>query len=177
MQLSTSASITIGIALLGLVACGSYDQSSGLIEMGGVGRARDVRINELMTQGGDWVELYNAGDEDVSLEGYFVSDRADDPTKFELPAEAVVPANGFLMLWANDGSEPIQLSFGLSSGGEGFWLMTPEGIEVDSVAFGVAPGGGASYAWYPDGADGSAGGTWEWCENPTPNAQNGEVCQ
>ena len=32
----------------------------------------------------DWVELYNQGDEDVDLQGYFLSDNPENPLRWEL---------------------------------------------------------------------------------------------
>ena len=42
----------------------------------------------------DWVELYNAGAQSVSLLGYYLSDDADDPTRFALPDVTLSLLNG-----------------------------------------------------------------------------------
>ena len=46
----------------------------------------------------DWVELYNQGDEDVDLQGYFLSDNPENPLRWEFPA-VVIPARSYLMVW------------------------------------------------------------------------------
>ena len=46
----------------------------------------------------DWVELYNQGDEDVDLQGYFLSDNPDDPRRWEFPS-VILPARSYLLVW------------------------------------------------------------------------------
>jgi len=164
------------------VACGSYDESSGLIEMGGTGALPDIRINELMARnpsGSDWIELYNSADREVSLAGYYVSDTADALYRARLPVEAVVPAEGFLVLYADDDTTQggLHLGFKLSGDGEGVWLTSADGRIVDSVTFGSDGPAGSSYARYPDGGDVDVDGTWEWCSTPTQGRSNGEGCE
>lgn len=60
-----------------------------------------VRINEVMAQNNsgltdpdygesaDWMELYNAGKEEVNLGGYFITDNLDVPAKYVLPATGI----------------------------------------------------------------------------------------
>jgi len=75
----------------------------------------EVKINEFMSFNvstypdmcdydnfSDWIELYNDADEAVSLSGYYLSDNLNKPTKWEIPADAVIPANGFLIIWADE---------------------------------------------------------------------------
>ena len=173
------------LVLIG-VACGSRDQSSGLIGVGG--RNTPVRINELMPRNSfawqddhgesdDWIELYNPDGTDVSLSGYFLSDNADSPYKARLTDAAIVPAKGFLVLTADNEPEQgdLHLGFGLNADGEGVWLTTPDGRSVDSVTFGSGASD-SSYSRYPDGVDIDKGGSWAWCSIPTPDALNGESC-
>jgi hypothetical protein len=186
-QLAVSRAIA-GMVALTSVACGSYDESSGLIDLGGVGPVADVWINELMPQNSstladdagdfdDWIEIYNADSYDVSLAGYFISDNASEPYRSTLSADAVVPAGGFLILWADgDADGGLHLGFRLSADGEGVWLTSPDGSLVDFVTFGPAGATDSSYSRYPDGGDASAGGEWRWCSSPTPGELNGENC-
>ncbi len=177
------------VATLTTVACGSYDESSGLIDLGGRTGLTTVRVNELMAansstaaddfgESDDWIELYNPSRKEASLGGYFISDGAESPYEWELPQRVVVPAKGFLVLWADGDPEQgdLHLGFRLSSSGEGVWITGPDGTSIDAVTFGVAPSANASYSRYPDGADIRDDGTWEWCSNPTPGESNGEAC-
>ena len=45
----------------------------------------------------DWIELYNTSDADVDISGWYLSDKADNPDKWEIPAGAIIPANGYLV--------------------------------------------------------------------------------
>ena len=36
----------------------------------------------------DWIELYNADDKAVNIGGWYVSDKKDNPKKFQIPANA-----------------------------------------------------------------------------------------
>ena len=71
-----------------------------------------VRINEFMASNGvtladedgdyeDWIELHNFGDAPVSLEGWGLSDNADDPFKWIFPEGTVVAPGEFLLVWAS----------------------------------------------------------------------------
>ena len=46
----------------------------------------------------DWVELYNPGAEDVDLEGYFLSDDAENPNRWVFPS-VILPARSYLVVW------------------------------------------------------------------------------
>src|SRR5215207_1424097 len=99
----------LSILPLVLVLAGCGDEPA-------LAQATPIRINELASTNDvyqdligdtdDWIELYNDSDEDVSLEGYYVSDEADERFKSVLAAGVVVPARGVLLLWAD--GEPRQ---------------------------------------------------------------------
>lgn len=46
----------------------------------------------------DWFELYNTTGSVVDLTGWYVSDKAGNPLKWEIPAGASVPANGYAIV-------------------------------------------------------------------------------
>ncbi|MBK7183199.1 MAG: lamin tail domain-containing protein [Bacteroidetes bacterium] len=49
----------------------------------------------------DWIELYNSGATSVSLTGYYLSDKKNNPTKWAIPAGVSIAANGFVRIWAS----------------------------------------------------------------------------
>jgi hypothetical protein len=90
-----------------------------------------VVINELMayppTGGADWIELHNTTDQPVNVSGWFLSDSADNLTKFEIPAGTVIAAHGYLVLdethhFGNAKAPGCHEPFGLSRNGETVYL-------------------------------------------------------
>ncbi len=108
-----------------------------------------VVINEIMASNAttaqdpqghydDWIELFNLTSQPVDLSGYYLTDKANNPTKFRIPDGVSIPANGYLIFWAdedtNDG--PTHCNFKLSAEGELVYLFDPSVNLVDSVTFG-----------------------------------------
>ena len=79
-----------------------------------------------------WVELYNAGDEAASLQGFFLSDDPADPQRWAFPACTVEPG-GYLLIYLNgdDKEKPLSASFSLSGKEECLLLSDPNGNELD----------------------------------------------
>ena len=82
----------------------------------------------------DYVELYNASDETVSLEGFFLSDDGNRLAKYPLEA-VVIPPGGYYVVWL-DGKDDISVGrtgFKLSRLGEELFLSDEEGAILDFV--------------------------------------------
>ena len=115
-----------------------------------------VVINELMAdndntvrdpQGDydDWLELYNRTDMPLPLTGLYLSDKEDNPTKWQFPEGTEIPANGYLIVWLDEdhddenATEGIHANFKLSKGGETVMLVSPDAqgnMVLDSITFG-----------------------------------------
>lgn len=113
-----------------------------------------VVINELMAdndnihadpQGDydDWLELHNLSDTAVILTGMYLSDKEDEPTKWQFPENTEIPANGYLIVWLDEDGEDapdgLHANFKLSKGGEVAMLVDTDanGNQVlDSITFG-----------------------------------------
>lgn len=124
----------------------------------------------------DWFEIYNPNATDVDLAGWYVSDAAADLTKYRFSltgTDAIVPANGWLLVWADNQSTQgnLHTNFSLSStNGEDLLLVGPDGVTiVDQVSFGPQAVG-VSYGRQTDG-----GTPWVTFETPTPGASNNPV--
>ena len=104
----------------------------------------------------DWFELYNGGDTDVNLGGYFLSDDPADTNKFAVPGGTVIGARGYRVVWAdeetgqNAAEGDLHVSFKLSRLGERIALYAPDGSLVDAVTFGPQAEDAAEGRW-PDG--------------------------
>jgi hypothetical protein len=87
----------------------------------------------------DWIELYNTHSNPLELSGIYLTDDYSNPTKFMFPQNTVIPANGFLIVWAdNDASTAsyVHANFKLGAAGEQLMLRTAAGVVLDSVTFG-----------------------------------------
>jgi len=130
-----------------------------------------VVINEVVAKaadgGADWVELYNRGESDVSLDGYGLQDDKDD-NLFLFPQGLTISPGEFLIVEGKNSTEELFFSFGLGSD-EAVRLLDGEGAIVDMLDWedGEAPVG-QSYGRYPDG--GTDVGTLEFA---TYGAANG----
>ena len=139
-----------------------------------------IRINEVCTSNNsvildedgdsrDWIELNNSGSEAVDLNGFYLSDKDNDTTKWQFQT-GTIPPNGFLMVFVSGknrpSSIPLHTSFKLSQDGESLRLYDLSKNLVDSfsvpfistdLSFGAFPDGGSYRAFF---------------ENPTPNSTN-----
>lgn len=50
----------------------------------------------------DWIELFNANNFEMNLDGYYLSDDQAEPQKWQFPDGTIIPANGYLIVWADD---------------------------------------------------------------------------
>jgi len=121
----------------------------------------------------DWIEIYNAGDEDVMLGGYFMSDDLADPeAMFQIPDtypdSVTVAAGGYILFYANKGEESsvLNLNFKLSGSGEQVGLWNPEQTVLDSITYGEQIAD-TSYGRYQDGSD-----NWYLMPDFTPGESN-----
>jgi hypothetical protein len=87
-----------------------------------------------------------------------LSDSPSKPTQFKIPNGVIIPAKGFLLVWADNAPERNSLSlptelhvnFALARGGESICLFAPDGTIIDSVTFGPQQAD-VSEGRYPDG--------------------------
>ncbi len=124
-----------------------------------------VYINEIMTRNrrtiadesgefDDWIELYNATDEPIRLDGLFLSDDLTDPTKWSLPA-VTIAAEGFVLIWADrdENAGKLHANFSLSANPEsvGLFESSNSGVKIiDSLEFPLMDSD-VSYGRIPDG--------------------------
>jgi hypothetical protein len=94
----------------------------------------------------DWIELRNLTEQEVDLTGRYLSDEPNHPRKWAFPAGTRIPADGYLLIWADeDGTATpgLHASFKLSgSDGERLFLADTDAnfnVILDSVDFGALP--------------------------------------
>ena len=49
----------------------------------------------------DWVELYNTSGAAIDLNGYYISDKGGNTTKFQVPSSITIPAGGYMMVYGS----------------------------------------------------------------------------
>ncbi|MDP6929693.1 MAG: CotH kinase family protein [Planctomycetota bacterium] len=116
----------------------------------------------------DWFELHNRSQQSQDISGQYLTDDPSNPKKWKLPPNSVIPAGGFLRIWADEevGEGPYHASFKLSKKGELIALHDTDaqnnrlldlvvfGNQKADRAFARVPDGGDQlfYVWRPTGA-------------------------
>jgi hypothetical protein len=116
----------------------------------------------------DWFEIYNAGTGTIDLNGYYLSDDSGNPFKFRIEGSTVIPAGGFLLVWADEqGSQgKLHANFQLSGSGEEVGLYYIDGRTIDVKTFG-SQAENVSFGRATDGGD-----PWRNFSSPTPGKAN-----
>ena len=86
----------------------------------------------------DWIELFNRSDRGVNLSGFSLSDSRNSLDKWSFPKDTVIPAGGFLVIWAdkkNRSTRGLHANFRLSRNGETVFFSKGNTI-LDQVEFG-----------------------------------------
>ena len=111
----------------------------------------NVVVNEVLTHSDppfmDAVELFNPTTLPVDISGYYLSDSALNLRKYQIPANSIVPAGGYLVIYeqrfnSDDASDPFSLSS--TRGDEIFLSQSANGTFTGyraSAAFGPAENG------------------------------------
>lgn len=108
-----------------------------------------IVINEFMAQNNafikdeagqfeDWIEFYNLNDHEVDLSGFFLTDDALQPAKWQFPLNTKIAANGYLVVWADKHLDqgPLHADIKLSASGEEILLTDKDLQLVDHYVFG-----------------------------------------
>jgi len=149
-------------------------------------------LTDLDQEYSDWIELHNVSDRTVNLDGWHLTDEADDPTKWDLPSVVLQPG-AFHVVFASgkDRRNPaweLHTNFKLSGDGEYLGLILPDGQTVaheyapyprqsTDVSYGMMRGvaahmmpAGAELAFHvPTAADGELGTEWTTAEFSDPS--------
>ncbi|HSH14688.1 MAG TPA: lamin tail domain-containing protein, partial [Verrucomicrobiae bacterium] len=116
-------------------------------------------INEVLTHSDppleDALEVYNPSGDDLDISGWFVSDAQSDLKKYKFPANTVVPAQGYLVVYENQINGPdADVRFAFSSAkGDDVFVSQADGAGNLSGYRAVATFGpaanGVSFGRYP----------------------------
>jgi hypothetical protein len=119
-----------------------------------------------------WVELYNPTGTDINLSGMYLSDDANNLTRWKMPSDiGTIPAKGFLVVWlGSDDIKSNQAPFKLDCDGGTICLSDASGKLIVSQTYPKAMSRTA-WACKTDGV-GDKESDWSWTANPTPGATN-----
>jgi hypothetical protein len=123
----------------------------------------------------DWFEIYNPTSSEVDLAGYYVTDDLATLNKHQIPTTSItakIPANGWLLIWADNQPEQgdLHAAFALSKGGESIALVAPDGTTIiDSYTF------GAQTDDISEGRQTDGNVTWVLFTSPTPGESNNQL--
>ncbi|MBP1530541.1 MAG: CotH kinase family protein [Bacteroidaceae bacterium] len=122
-----------------------------------VSAGNSIYVNDYFKKD-DWVELYNTTNEDIDLEGMYLTDRSEKPEKYQISAQGtkastIIPAHGYKVIWCSKRTTDSELhaNFKLDNvDGTVIRLMAADKSWADSLVY-RAHNGDQSVGRYPDG--------------------------
>lgn len=127
-----------------------------------------VRINEVCgannsfineyNKKSDWIELYNTTDDDIDVEGMFLSDDPSLPEKYciskgEKNATTIIPAHGYLIIWCDkmeNSDHGLHIGFKIDNGGGCLSISASDRSWTDMLVY-ESHDVGTTIVRYPDG--------------------------
>lgn len=122
---------------------GSFIQTTATFNQANINKENGLVINEWMANNtnsiadehdeyNDWIELYNNSNSTINLNGYFISNKANEATKYKFP-NLQIAANDYLVLWADEDTLQgnLHLPFKLDSERDDIVLSRPDTSTID----------------------------------------------
>ena len=86
----------------------------------------------------DWIEIFNAGPDDVNLDDWYLSDDESEPDKWSFP-DQTLGAGNFLVIFASDkdrsvANEQLHTNFKISAGGEDLLLSQQVDNRIEVIS-------------------------------------------
>ena len=121
----------------------------------------------------DWFELYNSSGATIDLNGYYLSDKEDNLTKWQFSSSVTIDPNDYIIVYCSGRNEinanNVHTNYKLhqTKGNEWIILTQPDGLTIQDSVF-VRPC--LTNSSRGRAADGEA--NWGIFVNPTPNSTN-----
>ncbi|MDB4788770.1 lamin tail domain-containing protein [Akkermansiaceae bacterium] len=163
------------IAIIVATAGSLVSEGSIIINEFMAGNDTTVAPNSVPGRFDDWIELHNTGVIAQDMGGWRLTNNPNGSSAWIFPAETIVPANGYLIVFASGDNTPdtkrnLHTNFKLAKSGEYLALMAPD----ESISSEFGPAGSS----YPNQSDDISYGVHPvtdrivFFENPTPGAKN-----
>ncbi len=84
-----------------------------------------------------WIELYNNSNREVHIGGWYLTDDLNNVKKWEFPDGTMIPANDYLVVWADndEGQDGLHTNFILGGGRTKLYFIEPDLFITDSVDY------------------------------------------
>ncbi|MBO7067818.1 MAG: CotH kinase family protein [Bacteroidaceae bacterium] len=126
-----------------------------------VSAGNDIYVNDYGKKA-DWLELYNTTDQDISLDGLYLSDNRSKPQKYQITGgqgagdeSLIVPAHGTCIIWCDgkDAITQLHAPFKLENAdGASVSIQASDGSWADCLEY-LEQGKWQTYGRYPDGGN------------------------
>ena len=161
---STEAEINLPSGDVSLTACYRPLTEAEMAEAGlhqvcvnEVSGSNDSYVNEYAKKA-DWVELYNSSNEEIDLEGYYLTDNLSKQFKYQISKDGTsvntkIGPHGHLIVWCDKQpttNSALHASFKIDGDGGLIALTTPDGKSMDVLYYG-AHDGNSTVGRFPDG--------------------------
>lgn len=135
------------------------DDNISPVRINEVSGSNSVYVNEYGKKS-DWVELYNTTDEVIDVEGMYLTDNLDKPTKYQITkghtsANTKIAPHGYLLVWCDKletTNSAIHASFKIDGDGGLVALVAADNSWVDTLYYGTHDGN-TTVGRYPDGGN------------------------
>ena len=130
-----------------------WEAGASPLRINEVSAGNDIYINDYGKKS-DWVELYNTSDQDISLEGMYLSDNRNKPQKYKFQG-GVVPAHGTRIIWCDgkDDFNQLHAPFKLENAdGACVSIQAADGSWADCMDY-MEQGKWQTFGRYPDGGN------------------------
>ena len=157
ISLPTTGSVNLTASYRQLTPSERTQQGLGTVRINEVSGQNDSYINDLGKKA-DWLELYNTTDQEVDVEGMYLTDNLQKPTKYQITkgkgrASTKIPAHGYLLVWCDkqeSTDQALHASFKIDGDGGALQLMAADQSWKDTFYYG-AHDARTTVGRYPDG--------------------------
>ena len=141
VSLPTDATVSLTATFKPLTDDELKAQAITPVRINEVGADNGIYVNEYFKRN-DWVELYNTTDDPVDVEGMYLTDNPEKPTKYQISKEStnantVIPPHGYLIIWCDklETKEQLHAPFKLAAEGDELQLTAADESWTDRFVY------------------------------------------